>query len=175
MTGGAASFHLTTTYALTWLGIQYYPSQDRSHSLSVTNNASYKWTLRLLFPSKIGGITVTQIVVRTKEELEKARKERADYIIVEGELADKLKKGKKVAKASGVTITVIAAAIAAAPFTGGISTLGAASAAALTGTEIVAIIAAASIGIALIIGVFKDYEEIEVGPGTLKLKRRQQK
>ncbi|HGM5387464.1 TPA: hypothetical protein ACKP07_000293 [Serratia marcescens] len=118
---------------------------------------------------------MAQVVVRTKEELETARKEKADYIIVEGELADKLQRGKKVAKASGVTITVIAAAIAAAPFTGGISTLGAASAAALSGMEIVAIIAAASIGIALIIGVFKDYEDIEVGPGTLKLKRRQQK
>ncbi|WP_274851932.1 hypothetical protein [Serratia marcescens] len=118
---------------------------------------------------------MAQIVVRTKEELEKASKEKADYIIVEGVLADKLQRGKKVAKASGATIAAIAAALAAAPFTGGISTMGVASAAALSGMEIAAIIAAASIGIALIIGLFKDYEEIEVGPGTLKLKRRQQK
>ncbi len=53
--------------------------------------------------------------------------------------------------------------------------VGVAPAAALSGMEVAAIIAAASIGIALIVGVFKDYEEIEVGPGTLKLKRRQQK
>lgn len=72
-----------------------------------------------------------------------------------------------------MTITVIAAAIAASPFTGGISTVGLVPAAALSGMEIAAIIAAASIGIALIIGIYKDYEEIEVGPGTLKLKRRQ--
>lgn len=116
---------------------------------------------------------MSQIVVRTKEELEHARKAKSDFIVVEGKLADKLQKGKKITRASGVTITVIAAALAAAPFTGGISTMGAASAAALSGMEIAAIIAAASIGIALIIGIYKDYEEIEVGPGTLKLKRRQ--
>ncbi|MFX2484990.1 hypothetical protein ACJ8IM_04955 [Serratia sp. CY33525] len=119
---------------------------------------------------------MSQVVVRTKEELEQARKAKSDFIVVEGKLADKLQKGKKIARASGVTIAVITAAIAAAPFTGGVSTMvGVAPAAALSGMEVAAIIAAASIGIALIVGVFKDYEEIEVGPGTLKLKRRQQK
>lgn len=38
---------------------------------------------------------MSQIVVRTKEELGHARKAKSDIIVVEGELADKLQKGKK--------------------------------------------------------------------------------
>lgn len=52
------------------------------------------------------------------------------------------------------------------------SALAAAPIAAMSGFEIAAIIAAASIGITLIIAIFKDYEEIEVGEGRMKLKRR---
>lgn len=38
---------------------------------------------------------MSQIVVRTKEELEHVRKAKSDFIVVEGKLADKLQKGKK--------------------------------------------------------------------------------
>ncbi|MBE0149639.1 hypothetical protein [Serratia sp. PL7] len=116
---------------------------------------------------------MVQVVVNTKEELERAKKNKAEYIIVEGELANKLQKGKKVAKASGVSLAVLTAAFVATPFTGDISMFAATPIAVMSGFEIAAIIAAASIGLTLLIAIFKDYEEIEAGKGTLKLKRRQ--
>lgn len=58
------------------------------------------------------------------------------------------------------------------PFTGGISAVGLVPIAAMTGLEIAAIIAAASLGLALIIAIFKEYEEIEYGNGRLVLKKK---
>lgn len=118
------------------------------------------------------GIKMDQVIVRTKAELERAQENKVGIIRIEGDLANKVRKGKTVAKASGVTIAAVAAALAATPFTGGLSMVGLAPVAALTGFEIAAIIAAASIGIALIVAVFKDYEEIEAGDGKLVLRRR---
>ncbi|HAS0861466.1 TPA: hypothetical protein I3314_001538 [Enterobacter hormaechei subsp. xiangfangensis] len=115
---------------------------------------------------------MTEVIVRTKDELERAKANKAQYITIEGELATKVKRGKTVAKASGVSLALLTAALAATPFTGGMSALAAAPIAAMSGFEIAAIIAAASIGITLIIAIFKDYEEIEAGDGKLKLKRR---
>lgn len=113
-----------------------------------------------------------QVIVRTKAELERAQENKVEIIRIEGDLANKVRKGKTVAKGSGVALAAIAAALAATPFTGGLSMLGIAPVAAFTGFEIVAIIAAASIGIALIVAVFKDYEEIEAGEGKIILRRR---
>lgn len=59
------------------------------------------------------------------------------------------------------------------PLTGGLSMFAAAPVAALTGLEIAAIIAAASVGLALIIALFKDYEEVSYDAGKLVLKKRQ--
>ncbi|AGT25526.1 MULTISPECIES: hypothetical protein [Klebsiella pneumoniae complex] len=116
---------------------------------------------------------MAEVIVKTKEELEKAKDDKVEYIVIEGELADKVRKSKTVAKASGAALAIIAAAIAAAPVTGGLSSFAVAPVAAMSGFEIAAIIAAASIGLALIIALFKDYEEIEAGEGKIKLKRRQ--
>lgn len=117
------------------------------------------------------------IVVKTKEELEKAKKAGALEIRVEGELADKLKKSKKVAKLSGVGLAALTAALGVAtmtaPVTGGVSYFVAAPVAALTGVEIAAIITASTLGIGLIIALFLDYEEIEYSKGVLKLRKRQ--
>lgn len=119
---------------------------------------------------------MNQVIVRTKAELERAQKNKAEIIRIEGELANKVRKGKTVAKASGVALTAISVAIGASltttPITGGLSMVGLAPVAAFTGFEIAAIIAAASIGIALIVAAFKDYEEIEAGDGKLVLRRR---
>lgn len=118
-----------------------------------------------------------ETIVRTKEELEKAKKSGATTILVKGELADKLKKSKKVAMLSGAGIAALTAALGVAtvtaPVTGGLSYLAAAPVAALTGVEIAAIIVAASLGISLIIALFLDYEEIEYSEGSLKLRKRQ--
>ncbi len=66
------------------------------------------------------------------------------------------------------------ATCATIPLTGGGSVFAVSSLAALSGLDIAVIIAAASIGIALIIAVFRDYEEIEFSNGKmiLKLKRK---
>ena len=120
-----------------------------------------------------------EVTVRTKEELEQAKESGAAIIIVKGELADKLKKSKKVAQLSGVGLAVLTTALSVAtvtaPATDGISNFIAAPVATLTGLEIAAIIAAASIGIALIIALFLDYEEIYYSNGTLHLRKRQKK
>ncbi|WP_273837671.1 hypothetical protein [Providencia rettgeri] len=119
---------------------------------------------------------MSEVIVKTKDELERAKNNKAEYILIKGELATKVKRGKTVAKASGITLTLISAALATAlataPVTGGLSFAAAAPIAAMSGFEIAAIIAAASIGISLLVAVFKDYEEIEASNGTLKLKRR---
>lgn len=117
-----------------------------------------------------------QVIVRTKAELESAQKNKAKIIRIEGELANKVRKGKTVAKATPLALAaisvVVGASLTATPITGGLSIVGIAPVAAFTGFEIAAIIAAASIGIALIVAVFKDYEEIEAGDGKLVLRRR---
>ena len=111
-------------------------------------------------------------MVRTKEELAAAKDQKYQEILVQGTLADDLKKSKKIALASGTVAVLLVAALAAIPFTAGISTLGLASVATLTGMELVAVIAAVTVGLTLIIAVFKDYEEIYFKNGELKLRRK---
>ena len=110
--------------------------------------------------------------VSTKPELEDASNAGFREITVIGDLANNLLKAKKLAYVGAGTIALLTAALTAIPFTGGLSMVGAASIATLTGLEIAAIIAAASIGVTLIIAIFKDYEEIECSPGRLVLKKQ---
>ena len=97
------------------------------------------------------------ITVTTKEELKAAQDQKVTEIIVSGELADK----------------VVGAGIVAAPVTGGLSMFAASGAAAITGLEVAAIITASALGIALIIALFKDYEEISFEKGKMTLRKRQ--
>ena len=116
---------------------------------------------------------MSQVTVRTKSELESARVQGVEKIIVEGSLANKLKNSKRIAYVGGGTIAVLTAAIAAAPFTGGVSFLAAAAPiAALTGLEISVIIAVSAVGVTLVIAVFKGYEEIEYSDGRLILRKK---
>lgn len=116
-------------------------------------------------------------IVTTREELEAAKNNGADEILVTGELADKLKKAQKIStmgKAGLATLTgILGAAAITAPMTGGLSFAVAAPAAAMTGVGVAAIIAASALGIALVIALFKDYEEIEYSQGSLRLRKRQ--
>jgi|GEM_PF-671964 len=142
-------------------------------------------------------MTNRSITVTTKNELESARKKKYEEIIVTGKLANDLKKSKRIAYASAATLAIVTAAIIAIPFTGGLSAAGAVSAIALesaavgftaatagatataatavglTGIEISTIIIAASLGISLIVALFKDYEEISFSDGTLTLRKKQ--
>ncbi|WP_079518082.1 hypothetical protein [Kosakonia radicincitans] len=123
------------------------------------------------------------VTVTTKEQLKKAKEDNVEIIIVEGELARDLKRSKKVVLAitgaSGIALAGLIAAVTAAPATGGASFLAyaastGATAATFSGIEIASIILAGSIGITLLISIFKDYEEIEASTsGGIKLKRKQ--
>jgi hypothetical protein len=98
-------------------------------------------------------------------------------IIVEGELANKLKKAKKVTMVRAGTLALLTVVIGAttvmAPVTGGISYFAAAPVAAMSGLEIAAIITASSIGLGLLIALFKGYEEVEFSNGKMVLRKRQ--
>lgn len=118
---------------------------------------------------------MSEVIVRTKNELAQAKKNNASVIIIEGELANNVKKSKRIAYAGTGTIAAITAAVAAAPFTGGLSTVAAISVATLTGFEIAAIAAVCFVGVGLLVALFKDYEEIEFDgkKKRLVLKRKQ--
>ncbi|WP_321900069.1 hypothetical protein [Paraburkholderia heleia] len=118
--------------------------------------------------------------VSTKEQLAQAKDRMEPEITIVGELADKLAKAKKIAALSAWAVAgivaVVGLAAVAAPETGGLSLgLAAAPVAAMSGMEVAAIIAAASIGIALILAVYKDYDEVEAGGGRIILRRKSKK
>jgi len=115
---------------------------------------------------------INSITVTTKEELSEANKKHYDEIIVKGKLANDLKKSKKIALASSLALIPITALLAMAPFTGGVSALGAAGVAGITGLEIAAITSAATIGLALLLAIYKDYEEISYGEGKITLRKK---
>ncbi len=116
------------------------------------------------------------ITVKTRDELLKAKNENYDEIILVGAIANNLKKSKKITTlgkgALGVLTATFGAATVIAPTTGGLSYAVLAPVAFLTGLEIVAIIAALSIGIALILAIFKGYEEISYKPDKLVLRKK---
>ena len=116
------------------------------------------------------------VVVYTVEELAQAQKDRAERIVVKGELAEKLKVALKGLRSIGAgslnTLALcLSGAALLAPFTGGVS-LGAAGTAmgtlgaALTATAIAAI---SAIGLALVIAVFKGYDEVKLSGGGVEL------
>ena len=98
--------------------------------------------------------------VRTKEELKQATEEKVDRILVQGELAEQLNSAMKIKKASKWAIGLLAASLAATPFTGGLSLVAAAPVAALTGLEIALIIAVAALGIGLVLLICRDFKKV---------------
>ena len=119
---------------------------------------------------------IVPVVVATKEELAAATKRKAKRIVVTGELASKLEtsfKGLRNLSASSLNTLalVLSGAALFAPFTGGVS-LGAAGTvmgtvgAALTASAIAAI---SAIGVALVVAVFKGYDEVKLSGGGIEL------
>ena len=97
--------------------------------------------------------------VRTKAELEKAIENKVEKIIVKGDLAEKIHKAEAIKSLSKPTLIALGAAIAAIPFTGGISgAIGVAAITTTTGMSIVAITAVAFLGIALIVSITDGYD-----------------
>ena len=109
------------------------------------------------------------MIVTTKEQLKKAHEAGAKEIIIEGELAKKVHQGKSIVKIGAITMGILTVGVAAIPFTGGLSmavaTTAAAPIVALTGMEIAVIIAVIFVGAALLLAIWKDYEEIEYSSG----------
>lgn len=116
-------------------------------------------------------------VVTTQQELEAAKERGDEQIIIEGELANKLKQSKKITMVGAGTLALLTAAVGAAtvtaPVSGGLSYLMAAPIAAMSGLDVAAIILASAIGLTLVIAVFKNYEEISYSAGAMVLRKRQ--
>jgi hypothetical protein len=100
------------------------------------------------------------MTVKTRDNLESVKDKGVNDITVEGELASKLKTSQRIAQLSAASIAVLISIVGLSPFTGGLSFVRLAPFVAFTGLEISAILIAASIGLALIIAVFRGYEEI---------------
>lgn len=97
--------------------------------------------------------------IRTKSELEQAIKSGTKKIIVKGDLAEKIHSAESIAKVSKPALLLLGAALAATPFTGGVSgVVGVAALTASTGMAIVAITAVAFLGLALILSITNDYD-----------------
>ena len=121
------------------------------------------------------------ITVSKKEELEEAKNKGYEKIIISGELADKLHKTKKISTLSKTSLAlivgIIGTGVALAPLSGGtslaISGITATAVGTTTGVGAAAIIVASSLGIALILAIYKDYEEISYKDGELILRKKQ--
>lgn len=94
------------------------------------------------------------MIVTTREELEEAVEAGEDEIVVEGELAEKLYKTKKLTTIGGVALAAIIGAVGLAPVTSGISVTLVTPVAVMSGVEIAIIISAAAIGIGLILAIY---------------------
>ena len=116
-------------------------------------------------------------VVKSKQELQAAKKRGDVEIVVEGELADKLKEAKKVTMVGAGTLallaTTLAVATVTAPVTGGLSYRAAIPVATMSGVGVSAIIIASALGLGFLIALFKGYEEIDFSSGRMVLRKRQ--
>jgi len=97
--------------------------------------------------------------VKTKAELEAAVDHKAEKIIVKGDLAEKIHKAEVIKKVSKPALVILGAALAATPFTGGVSgVVGVVGLTATTGMSIAAITAVAFLGLALILSITNGYD-----------------
>ena len=101
-----------------------------------------------------------KVVVRTRDELEKAINSGYSRIIIRGELAEKVNTSLKIKTVSKYTIAILAASLAAVPFSAGLSLPAMALVSITTGLEISLIIAIVFIGLALVLLVVKDYKKV---------------
>lgn len=124
-------------------------------------------------------------IVKDKNELKKAYEDKVDEIIITGDFAKKMNKAKVISKMTPAKLAILGAALTAAsggiamsPFTLGasfvISIAAVTPVAVKTGISISAVIAISSIGLALLMAVFKEYDVIEAKKGDFKvvLKKR---
>jgi hypothetical protein len=140
-----------------------------------------------------------EMIVKTKEDLEKAKQELPEVIVFEGEMAERMQKAikaKKIGKAVGISggilfvagaISAIVVGVVAAPVTGGLSlgatALGVAGFTATIGSgaivlttaelAIIAGVVVSAFGVSLVIAkdLLKHYD-MEFSNGTAKFTRK---
>jgi hypothetical protein len=114
----------------------------------------------------LGNRVTELLVVKTKEELKRARENEVKEFIVVGELAEKLHKAEKISRLSKIAVHALAGAIAAgaaaAPVTGGtslgVSALAGAGVTATAGVSTSVILAAIAVGgVAIVYALYKEY------------------
>lgn len=114
------------------------------------------------------------LIIKTKDELQKAIDNKVEQFYVEGELAEQLKKGQKITTLGKIALGVLTASIITVPATGGVSgVVGLIAVKTLTGLEIAAIMAVAFLGVGMLIALFKDYNveyETDLNSGKVKAK-----
>jgi multisubunit Na+/H+ antiporter MnhC subunit len=122
---------------------------------------------------------MAEMIVTTKKELAEAKKKKVDKIIVKGELAEKMRKIRKIStlsnKKMALLASIIGAGVVATPFTGGFSLAAAAPAAAATGIPASVIITAATIGITTITALFLGYNVRITPEGDVILDKKNNK
>lgn len=106
-----------------------------------------------------------EVVVRNKEELQRAFDSKANIIVAKGELAEKLIEARNIRKLSkfklAAFVAIMGAAAAAAKQTKGLSFVAATPIAASTALSIATVMAVFFVGTGLIIGLFQDYDEFD--------------
>ncbi|MEZ7892686.1 MAG: hypothetical protein QMC67_13155 [Candidatus Wallbacteria bacterium] len=111
---------------------------------------------------------MNSITVKTKEELEKAKNDKVEEIVILGELAKQVHNGRKIISIGKIALGIITTLIVTTPFT----TIFAAQIASFTGVEIALILSIIFVGIGLLLAIWKEYDEIEYSDGHLKIRRK---
>lgn len=108
-----------------------------------------------------------EVVVRTKDELKMAVKNKVKKIIVEGDLAKYVERIYKLKKVSKARLIILSSLVASIPVTRGISAIPALLIAKATGLEVAIILAVLFLGLALVLIILREYKkaEIEIGIG----------
>lgn len=111
------------------------------------------------------------MIITTKDQLVLAQKNKSREIIIEGELAKKIHNGRRLVKIGKWSLIALAAGLAAAPFTGGVTAVAGFSAAAATaGIEVTLMTSILILGVAFLLGLYKDYDEVDFDLSKLRLK-----
>ncbi len=112
-----------------------------------------------------------EITVYKKKELKKAYKQGYGEITIKGNLAKNIYKSRKIFK-NKIALGTLSVIGVTAIFSKGMTAIAVAPLAAVTGTEVVALIAVCVIGIGFLIALFKDYEEIEMSTTNIILRKK---
>ncbi|WP_434777601.1 hypothetical protein [Neisseria sp. Ec49-e6-T10] len=114
-----------------------------------------------------------EVIVKTKEELKTAIRNKENLIIVEGALAKHIINAKKITTMSKFALAILIASASAIPFTGGASAIAGAVAAGGVSSSVL-ITAILALGTVMIFAIYKDYNVVaKSGKTSISLERKQ--